>query len=228
MSSKSKKKSKTSGLEKRVSHLEAQQGKIETKRYLRTFDAIQWNSDTTNLVNLYTMNLMGRGTGDNQMIGDSVNLKALGYKVLLHNNEDDKAVYVRMAIIRTKDVSGMDVTGSQFFKKPDGDKLDFSDATVTQKFYLPINTDRCDVVDHKLIKLGARNTTYTNQFESNQIVKFYKEYKNGRRVGYIADGTPSEKYFLVFWGILAGMGGSTTNQAQIEITGNTTFYYHDA
>ncbi len=229
MSSKTKTKTKKtkSQLEKRVSHLEAQQNKVETKRKLRTFDQVKWDTDATNLVNLYTMNLLARGTGDDQMIGDSVNLKALAYKVLLHNN-DDKAVYVRMAIIRTKDVSGMDITGSEFFKKPDGDYINFANASVTQKFYLPINSDRCDVIDHRIVKLGSRNSTYTNQYESNQICKFYKEYKNGRRVGFISDGTPSEKYFFVFWGMLAGMDGSSTNKAEIEITGNTTFYYHDA
>ena len=85
-----------------------------------------------------------------------------------------------------------------------------------------------DVLDHKLIKVGARNSTYTNQFDSNQVVKMYKEYKNGKKVHYLADQDPAERYYLVWWAILAGMDGSSSNQAQLEITGKTTFYYHDA
>lgn len=227
MSSKSNKKSKTSGLEKRVSHLEAQQNNVETKRYIRSFDQSKQDTDTVNITNLTTLNLIGRGTGDNQMIGDSVTLKAIGYKLLLHNN-DDKGVYVRVAIIRTKDNAGMTSTGPQFFKNTDGNFIDFSSASVTQKFYLPINTSRVDVIDHKLIQLGAKNSTYTNQFDCNKVCKFYKEYKNGRKIPFIADGNPSERYYLVYWSMLAGMDGSSTNKAEIELTGNTTVYYHDA
>lgn len=221
------KKKKTNSLAKRISNLEAQQSKVETKRFCRNFDGSTFDSDVTNLVNLFSLNKIPRGTGDNNMIGDTVNLKAVGYKLLFHNN-DDKAVYIRCAVVRTADDAGIDIAGTDFFKNLDGNALNFASATNTQKFYLPINTTRMDVLDHKLIKVGARNSTYTNQFDSNQVVKMYKEYKNGKKVHYLADQDPAERYYLVWWAILAGMDGSSTNQAELEITGKTTFYYHDA
>lgn len=209
---------------KRIDMLEREVKKIDLKRKSTTKSEVAFNTNTTNIPIFELLNGISRGTGDNQMIGDTLFLRGINYKFLLHSNSTDKAQLIRFCIIKSQNT--ITNVGEQFFINTDGDAVDFDTTTEQQKFVFSLNTRKYDVVLQKIVKLGAKNITYGNQFDCNQIVSDGKRYK-GTKISYNTDAFPNHKYYLCMWSMLAGMDTSVTNWGITEVTGRVNFFYSD-
>uniref|UniRef100_UPI00404AEC7E hypothetical protein n=2 Tax=Pseudomonadati TaxID=3379134 RepID=UPI00404AEC7E len=102
--------------------------------------------------------------------------------------------------------------------------LDFSSSSEYQRFYLPFNTKRYDVILNRRIKVGGNNQTYTENFDANKIIKGYKSFKNRKEYVNTSSGQMDTNYFLVAFLVPTNMDGTSMT---VEMTGETCVYYKD-
>lgn len=144
-------------------------------------------------------------------------------KFLLHNTTSNPCV-VRCAIIRLKSGQTISSIGESLLTGSAQLGLDFSSASEYQRYYLPINTKRYDVIMQRTIKLGAKNSTYTEQFTCNKLIKGYKRFNNRKEFTNNSSGSMDTNYYFVSWLVDSAMD---TNTITVELTGETCFYYKD-
>lgn len=209
-------------IDKRVKSIESNVRAQETKKhYHQLNEKVLTNSLT--LQQFDQINTINQGDGANSVDGNSYALTGIAGKFLIHNTSN-KAVLFRVAVIRIKSGGTMTAGGESLFTGSAGLGLDFSSASETQKYYLPFNTKKYDIIFSKDFKVGGKNSGSTDDFRSNQILKFYKEYKNRKEHINTSSGSMDTSYRLIMFPVDVGMDGNTLN---VEVTGQTTFYFKD-
>jgi len=219
-------KTKDKNVIKRLNALERENQKIDLKSKIKAKNESSFNTNTSTIPQFDILNAISKGTDDDEMVGSSIVLRSISYKMLLHSNSTDKSQLIRYAIVRIKGNTTFTSNGEKMFKDVNGDSKDYSATTEQEKFFLPINRDTMDVIDTNIVKLGAKNITYGDQYSCNQIVKGYKSYK-GKKLNYTSNATPVDKYYFLMWSMASGMDTTSTSWAQAEVTGRVAFTYSD-
>merc|ERR1712187_92570 len=91
------------------------------------------------------INTINPGDAANSVDGNSYALTGIGGKFLIHNTTN-RPVLMRVAVIRLKSGQTMTQGGESLFTGSAGLGLDFSSASENQKYYLPFNTKKYDIV----------------------------------------------------------------------------------
>lgn len=212
----------SSDLEKRVKKLEGSVRAEETKRKFTQFNEVAITNSAT--LPVWTqINNLSQGDAANNIEGVSYALTGISMKFLLHNTTSNPCV-VRCAIIRLKSGQTISSIGESLLTGSAQLGLDFSSASEYQRYYLPINTKRYDVIMQRTIKLGAKNSTYTEQFTCNKLIKGYKRFNNRKEFTNNSSGSMDTNYYFVSWLVDSAMD---TNTITVELTGETCFYFKD-
>ena len=209
-------------IEKRVKQVESNVRAQETKKHYHQLNEKVLTNNVT-LQQFDQINTINQGDAANSVDGNSYALTGIGGKFLIHNTTN-RPVLMRVAVVRLKSGQTMTQGGESLFTGSAGLGLDFSSASENQKYYLPFNTKKYDIVYAKDVKVGGKNSGSTNDFTSNQIIKFYKSYKNKKEFINTSSGGMDTSYRLIMFPVDVGMDGNTLN---IEVTGQTTFYFKD-
>jgi|UniRef100_UPI0040472A70 hypothetical protein len=210
-------------IDKRVKALEIDKSKEETKKRYTQFNEVIVNNSSATLPVWTPINQISQGDSANTVDGISYTLTGIAMKFLLHNNTGTAGI-VRLAIIRLKSGQTMTSIGENLFTGSNSLGLDFNSATEQQRYYLPINTKRYDVIMQRTIKIGALNSTYTDNFDANKLVKGYKSYKGRKEFTNTSSGGMDTNYYLVGWSVDTALD---TNSFNVELTGETTVYFKD-
>lgn len=177
---------------------------------------------------------ISRGSQHFNRQGNEILLTGIKNRMLLHARPNpneggtNSAVIVREALIRTPfDKAG---TLNLLFIR-NGNAKAWSDTDQGEKYLLPFNHNEFDILYQKTHKLGMFNDTYTNQFPSNKIVKWYRQQEQ-KIVWADADAasTPNHLYLYVIFCINANMdygGSGETGAAAFECTSLLTTYFKD-
>lgn len=217
-----KRKQTLRGLNMRLKSVESNVKAQETKKhYHQLNEKVLTNSLT--LQQFDQINTINQGDAANSVDGNSYALTGIAGKFLIHNTVN-RATLLRVAVLRLK--SGQTITsgGEGLFTGSAGLGLDFSSSSEPQKYYLPFNSKKYDIIYSRDIKVGGKNTGETNDFTSNQIIRFYKSYKNKKEHINTSSGSMDTSYRLVMFPVDVGMDFNTLG---LEITGQTVFYYKD-
>lgn len=208
-------------LNKRLKNCESNIRAEETKRYVTEYseEGVQTilTTGTTQVIND-----MVRGDLARNLDGSQYSLTGIGYRFLVHNQGAVDCIY-RMCLVRIDTGSALTTTGESLFMQSNGDGLNFSSATESQKYYLPLNRRKYDVIFERSFKVGKSNATYTSQYNNNFIIKGYRRFKNKKET-LNSNGVPDTKYQLLMWAIDANLDG---NIVTLEQSGQTVFYYKD-
>lgn len=207
---------------KRVRALESAHRAEETKKFYVQQSETPLYTNTNALSCLNQINGMTQTDAANGIDGVSYILTGIRMKFLIHNTASNPAL-VRLAIIRLKSGQTLTTTGESLFVGSASNGLDYASATEQQRYYLTLNRNRYDIIMDKVIKVGAKNSTYTNNFNSNVLVEEYKRFNN-RKEFMNSSGNPDTKYYIVGYAVDAAMD---FNAGNLELTGETTFYYKD-
>lgn len=164
---------------------------------------------------------MARGDQAFQMTGSEVNLTGLAYRYFVHN-KTSSPTYLRIAVIRMNNGTTISNNGEDLFIKS-GDGYDFQNTSESEKIYLPLNRNKYNVVHEEVRKIGGLNTTYTDNFRANQIVKFYKKY-NGSKLTFDTSGNSNDNFYIVGWLVDPALD---LNSVSVELTGSLCVYYTD-
>jgi hypothetical protein len=210
-------------LTKRVKNLESAVRAEETKKKYEVFNEVPMQIQTSNLPIWTLINSIQPGDGANNINGISYINQGISYKFLVHNTSGVPAIF-RMAILRLKSGQVLDGTGPDLFTGTASLGIDFSSTSEQQRYYYPFNTKKYDVVLQDNVKLGAKNSLYTEQFSSNQIISGYKPFKNRKEFIDDSIGNMNTSYYLVAFCVPAAMDGDT---GTVELTGQTIMYYKD-
>lgn len=214
-------KSHNAKLDKRVSKVEKLVLQTETHK-CHQYIAENTIAYSTNQLGLRVrMVNMSKGDGSFQMTGNEVNLTGLAFRYFLHNKTAFEA-YFRIAVIRMANGTTLSNNGEDIFIKS-GDGLDFQSSTESEKLYLPLNRNKYNIVHEEVRKIGALNSTYTDNFRANQIVKFYKRY-NGAKLTFDTNGNANDNFYIVGWLVDPRMDLSAVS---VEISGSLCVYYTD-
>lgn len=210
-------------LVKRVKDIESLIKAEETKKKYEVFNEVTIQIQSSNLPIWTLINSIQPGDAANNLNGISYINQGISYKFLVHNTSGVPCVF-RMAILRLKSGQELDATGPDLFTGTASLGIDFSSTTEQQRYYYPFNTKKYDVILQDNVKLGAKNSLYTEQFSSNQIISGYKPFKN--RKEFIDDslGGMNTSYYLVAFCVPAAMDGDA---GSVELTGQTVMYYKD-
>jgi len=168
-------------IDKRVKNLESNVRAQETKKFYVQQSETPLYTNTNALSCLNQINGMLQADGANAIDGVSYSLTGIRMKFLLHNTSSNPTL-VRIAIIRLKSGQTISTTGESLFVGSASNGLDYASSTEQQRYYLPLNRNRYDVIFDKTVKVGAKNSTYTNNFTSNQMIDEYKRFKNKKRI----------------------------------------------
>lgn len=194
----------------------------ETKKKYIQFNEVVVNNGAS--LPVWTpINPINVGDGAAQVDGISYALRGIAMKFYLHNNSGVSG-YVRLAVIRLKSGQQMSSSGENLFTGGAQLGLSYDSATEQQRLYHPLNTKRYDVIMQRVIKVGAKNSTYTSNFECNKMVRGYKPYKNRKEFINTSSGGMDTNYYLVAWAVDSALDFNTIN---VEMTGETCFYYKD-
>jgi len=219
-----KKNTKAKSTDKRLSALEKKSRAIETKKCHQSINELNMAYSTNQLgLRIRMLNMVG-GDQSFKMTGNQVNLTGIAFRYFIHN-KTSYATYFRVAVIRMKNGTTLTNNGEKLFIN-NGDGFDFDDSTEQQKIYLPLNHNRYNIVYEEIKKVGGTNNTYTDNFRSNQKVKFYKKY-GGSPISFDSDGNSNDNFYIVAWLVDAAMDSGTANNA-VEVSGNCCVYYTDA
>ncbi len=209
-------------IDKRVKSIESNVRGQETKKHYHQLNEKTLTNNVT-LQQFDQINSINQGDSSAKCDGVSYALTGIAGKFLIHNTTN-RASLVRLAVIRLKSGQAMTDIGQSLFTGASSLGLDFSSASEQQRYYLPFNSHRYDIIFSKDVKVGAKNTGSTDDFRSNQIVKFYKSYKNRKEHINTSTGSVDTSYRLIIFPVDVGMDGNTLN---LEVTGQTTFYFKD-
>lgn len=169
-----------------------------------------------------TINQIAEGTGNNDMIGSSIHMTGVALKYFIHN-VSGIATYWRMAIVVCKNGNNLTAAGEDIFLDDQDQGYDFSVSNDRQQLMLNLNTNKYTVVYDKVHKIGAKNSSSTENFKSNKMIKFYKAYKN-KKITFDSSSNPNERMYLLGWPIDSNLDSNTLT---LEITGQSTYYYKD-
>ena len=217
-----KRKQTLRSLNMRLKSVESNVKAQETKKnYRQHNEKVIGNNSTLQINN--QINNMNQGDGANDVDGNSYSLTGIAGTFLIHNVSSFPTL-MRVAVVRAKSGQIVDSNGTDLFTGSAGLGLDFVSATEAQRYYLPFNSHKYDIVYSRMIKLGGKNNTYTNDFSSNQIVKFYKRFKNRKEFIDNSSGGMDTVYQLIIFPVDCAMDGNILN---VEVTGQTCVYYKD-
>lgn len=205
----------------RVKKLERHANATETKRHTTEFNEVSV-PQTLQTTTIPVINDMTVGDTAANIDGAQYALTGIAYRFLVHNQTSVDLIY-RMAIVRVKVGSALSTTGESLFLQGSGNGLDFDSASAAQRYILPLNRRKYDVIFERMLKVGKTNSTYTNQVNNNFIIKGYKRFANKKET-MNSSGNPDTKYQLVAWVVDANLDG---NLCSIEQTGQTVFYFKD-
>jgi len=219
---KTTKKNTYTALDKRVKKLESNVKAEETKKlYLSQQETLLISTSPT-LTLLNVINSLNQGDNASTIDGISYSLRGIAMKFLVHNTSANPAI-VRLAVIRASSGFTMSTAGESLLTGAQQNGLDFSSASEYQRYYCPINRKKYDVVMERTFKIGAKNSTYTSNMDCNKLVRGYKKYQNKKEF-LNSQGNPDTKYYIVGWCVDTNMDFNTIN---VEVTGETCFYYKD-
>ena len=217
---------KGNSLTQRVKKLESSVRSEETKKHLTPYGEVSITANTSTstggsipLLNL--INNMELGVDGNDVSGTSYALTGIAQKWFVHNQTAVDSLF-RIAIVRSKDVI-TSATGEDLFLGFTGVGQDFVESSESQKYYLPLNNRKYDIIMDDTIKIGKSNSSSTSQYDNNQFIKGYKRFSN-RKEFMNATTDPDTKYYLMAWCIDANLDH---NASILELSGTTTFYYKD-
>ncbi len=209
-------------IDSRLKDVESSIRAEETKKKFTQFSEVVANNGSS--LPIWTViNPLVQGDTASQVDGISYILRGISMKFALHNNSAVSG-YVRLAILRLKSGQELSSLGENLFTGGNQLGLSYSSATEQQRLYLPLNTKRYDVVMQRTIKMGALNGQYTSNFDANKFVRGYKPYKNRKEFLNSASGSLDTTYYLVGWAVDSALDFNTIN---VELTGETCFYYKD-
>lgn len=207
-------------LANRVKALESNVNSQETKRHVTVYNEASV-PNTTALTIFNTINSMTTGDGADNVDGRQYALTGIAYKFLVHNQTAVDQLF-RMCIIRTGNQT-ITSAGESLFLGAQSNGLNFSSATETQKYYLPLNRRKYDVIFEDTFVLGKSNAGSTQQYFNNKICNGYKRFKN-KKESMNASGSPDTRYYFLAWNVDANMDA---NSCELELSGQTTVYFHD-
>lgn len=206
---------------KRIQRLESKVNSAETKIKMTEF-----NEDTIETLltsnGIPVINDMTQGDVGNTVDGSQYSLTGISYNFLVHNQTAVDCTF-RFCIIRIENTAALSTTGESLFLQPNGNGLNFNSASATQRFYLPINHRKYDIIFQDRVKIGKSNSSSTSQYDNNQLINGYKKYKN-KKESLNSSGNPDTKYQFLAWTI---DNNFDNNLPQIELTGTTKFYFQD-
>lgn len=212
----------TNNLNARLSSVESNMRAEETKKKFIQFNEVIVNNGVS--LPVWTLlNPLSQGDTASTIDGISYSLRGIAMKMYLHNNSGVSG-YVRLAILRLKSGQQLSTTGENLFTGGNQLGLSYTSATEQQRLYHPLNTKRYDVIMQRVVKIGAKNSTYTDNFDCNQIVKGYKRYKNRKEFINTDTGSMDTNYYLVAWAVDSALDFNTIT---VELSGETCFYYKD-
>lgn len=211
------------GLVKRVKNIESLLRAEETKKKYEPFNEVPMQIQASNLPIWTLINSIQPGDGGNNIQGVSYINQGIAYRFLVHNTSSTPCIF-RMAILRLKSGQVLDATGPDLFTGTAGLGISFSSTSEQQRYYYPFNRKKYDVILEDNVKLGAKNSLYTEQFSSNQIISGYKPFKNRKEFIDDSIGNMNTSYYLVAFCVASAMDGDT---GTVELTGHTTMYYKD-
>lgn len=194
----------------------------EVKKNFTNFNEVAITNGAT--LPVWTLiNNLSQGDTASTIDGISYANRGIAMKFLLHNNNNEACV-VRLAILRLKSGQTFTSIGENLFTGNQQLGLDFSSSSEYQRFYLPFNTKRYDVILQRRVKLGGNNSTYTENFDANKIVKGFKSFKNRKEFANTSSGGMDTNYFLVAFLVPCNMDSTIMT---VEMTGETCVYYKD-
>lgn len=210
-------------IDKRVKNLESSFKAQETKKKYTTYNEQVIGNNATLQIN-QQINTLVQGDGTSEIDGNSYALTGIAGRFLFHNVSQYPTL-MRLAVIRIKSNASFTTAGEDLFLGSAGLGLNFSSATEPQRYFLPFNSHKYDIIYSENVLVGGKNATYTNDYHSNQIVSFYKRYKNRKEtVDTSAGGDMNTSYRLIIFPVDCAMDSNTLN---MEVTGQTVFYYKD-
>jgi len=216
-----KTKTKKPSQEKRLKKLEKKVNSAETKCLMKEFNELTVETILTT-PGLPVINLITQGLAGDQISGSQYALTGIAYNFLIHNQTAVDCTF-RFCIIRIENTAQLSTTGESLFLQPNGNGLNFTGASATQRFYLPVNHRKYDVIFQDRIKMGKSNSSSTSQYDNNQMIKGYKKY-NSKKETINVSGSPDTKYQFIAWCVDNNFDG---NLPTLELTGVTKFYFQD-
>lgn len=216
-------KSNNMTLEKRIRDLESAVRVEETKKKYTLFNEVVLQLQSANLPVWTLINELTPGDGANNINGVSYINRGISYKFLIHNTSSEPCIF-RMAVIRAKSGQVFDATGPDLFTGTAGLGIDFSSTTEQQRYYYPFNRKKYDIIHEEKVKLGAKNSVYTEQNSSNELIKGYKAFKNRKEFIDSNVGNMNTNYYLIAFCVPSAMDGNT---GSLEMTGESVMYYKD-
>lgn len=216
-------KKQSNSLVRRIKDLESSVRAEETKKKYTSINEANIALQTAGLPIWSKINAISQGNTANTLTGASYVNRGISYKFLVHNTSGEPAIF-RMAILRLKSGVDMDVSGTDLFTGSAGLGLDFSSASDPQRMYLSFNRKKFDVILEEYLKVGAKNSIYTEQFNSNQIIKGYKPFKNRKEFVDTSTGGMDTNYYIIAFAVPAALDQNT---GTLEMTGETVVYYKD-
>lgn len=212
-------------IDKRLKNVEKEINTQEIKRFFSTIDEYGVTTSQISGIQAWLINNLSNGTGNEQLIGRQYQLTGLGFRMLCHNPATNARALVRCCIVRTSsDQTLGGSNGTDFFLHSSGGSetgLDFINASSYQRYYLPINHRKYDVVFQKTFQLGPNTSDGTP--DANKIVSFWKKYKN-RKETVDSNSNPNSRYYFIIWAIDPTFDNLTFD---IEMTNRLKFYYKD-
>jgi phosphoribosyl-AMP cyclohydrolase len=130
-----------------------------------------------------------------------------------------------MVLIRVKSNASFTTVGEDLFLGSASLGTNYNSTSSAQRYFLPFNTHKYDVLYQKDLILGAKNATGTSQYTANRIVKFYKRFKNRKEYIDASSGSVmNTSYRMIIFPVDCAMDANSLN---VEVTGHTIFYYKD-
>ncbi len=217
-----KKKMTLRNLNLRLKNCESNIRAEEVKKNFTTFNEVAITNSPT--LPVWTLiNNLSQGDSASTIDGVSYANRGIAMKFLLHNNTNQACV-VRLAVLRLKSGQTFTSIGENLFTGNQQLGLDFSSSSEYQRFYLPFNTKRYDIILQRRIKVGGNNQQYTENFDANKIIKGYKSFKNRKEYVNTSSGQMDTNYYLVAFLVPTNMDGTSMT---VEMTGETCLYYKD-
>ena len=206
---------------KRVKMLESSMKAEETKKHFTAYGEQSVPATPgANVPFINVINDLVQATDADGVDGVKYALTGIAQKWFIHNQTAVDLLF-RTCVIRSKSTIGG--SGEDLFLSLQGEGLNFSSASESQKIYLNINHQKYDVIFEDMIKVGKSNASGTSQYDNNQFIRGYKRFKN--KVETIdGDGLPNTRYYLLAWVVDANLDN---NACSVELSGMTTFYYKD-
>lgn len=169
-----------------------------------------------------TINNVSEGTGNDNFVGSSIHQTGIALKYFIHN-VSGICTYWRMAIVVCKNGNELSSAGEEIFLDDQDQGFNFSSSNDRQQLMLNLNRNKYTVIYDKIHKIGAKNTSATENFKSNKMINFYKSYA-GKKIMFDSSANPNERMYLLGWPIDSNLDG---NNLSLEISGQTTYYFKD-